>query len=389
MSNRPTRKTRSVRTSLTIAAACCALALGMLVLGATAQRGLPGSSHYNLNADFADAANLTRYAEVRIAGRRVGQVIAIDRVDGATRVRLQLGGDVGPLPATTTARIRLKGLLGAKFVELRPEGAGAPVPDGGTLPVANTSASVELFDLFAALDKKRRLRLGETITGLGKGFLGRGQDLNDALGEFPQATTDLHDVAATINGRTGAAQRFVPGLDAAAAAFDPARQELAAGFDPQATALEPFIARRAAVQDTLTVAPSALDALRTGLHQTDPLLRETERLAGSLVRLTGPAPAALRDTTALLRESDRPLRATGTLLRDLQGAVDPTLQLTGRLDALITPLRHTFLDGLPLLDELHRRRCDYLGFARNWRSMLGYGVPGTNPIGPQNGLRVT
>jgi hypothetical protein len=46
-------------------------------------------------------------------------------------------------------------------------------------------------------------------------------------------------------------------------------------------------------------------------------------------------------------------------------------------------------DGLPLLRELTRRSCDYLGFVRNWRSMLAYGVPSANPIGPQTGLRTT
>lgn len=164
--------------------------------------------------------------------------------------------------------------------------------------------------------------------------------------------------------------------------------ELATGFEPQARALAPLVDRRRAVQQTLELAPPALDALRDGLRRSDPLLRDTARFARATMLLTRPARAALREVTALLRESPRPLRTTGTLLRLTASAVPPTLRLTRRLDPLIQPSIRALHNGLSTLAELDRRSCDYLGFARNWRGMLAFGIPSNNPIGPQTGLRV-
>jgi virulence factor Mce-like protein len=385
---RKTRK-RSARASYGIAVVCLLVIAGMLVLGATAQRGLPGADHYDLNADFANASNLGRYAEVRIAGRRVGQVLDVASSHGVAQVRLQLDSDVRPLRSGTTARIRLKGLLGAKFVELDPAAHGVALPGGSTLPVADTSNTVELFDVFAALDPRRRAELKQTLRSLGTGFLGRGAELNTALGQLPAALGDLTATARAITARRGAAARLFPSLDAAARAFEPVRGDLAAGWDPQARALAPFAQRRPQVEATLDAAPPALAAVHSGLRDADPLLLQTARLARATRRLTSDAPAALRQTSALLRESGRPLVVTRTLLTRAASAVSPTLALTHRLDPLIIPVVHALSNGLPLLGELTRRRCDYLGFVRNWRSMLGWGVPSSDPIGPESGLRVT
>ncbi|MCW3038905.1 MAG: Virulence factor Mce family protein, partial [Solirubrobacterales bacterium] len=345
--------------------------------------------HYDVSADFVGASNLGRYAEVRIAGRRVGQVLDVAPHARLARVRLQLNKDVRPLRSGTTARIRLKGLLGAKFVELTPSARGTVLQDGATLPATQTSSSVELFDVFAALDKRRRTHLRDLLLGLGTGFTGRGQQLNETLGELPPALRDLNSLAGAVNARGGAAERLMPSLDAAAGAFEPVRADLAAGWDPQARALAPFRDRRGKVQDALHVAPEALDAVRSGLHASDPLLIQTARFARASRALTVPAPAALRQTTGLLRASPGPLRTARTLLQRTSRAVPPTLQLTRRIDPLIRPLIRSLRGGLPVFAELDRRRCDLLGFVRNWRSMLAFGVPGSHPIGPVGGLRVT
>lgn len=385
---RTRRRVRGARRAYAIATACVALLAGMLVLGATAQRGLPGERHYVVVAEFADAANLGRYAEVRIAGRRVGQVLDLEHHAGAARARLQLDREVAPLRQGTTARIRLKGLLGAKFVELRPATDGAALPDGAVIPRRSTSTTVELFDLLETLDSRRRAALRATIQGLGAGFLGRGDELGDGLRDFPAGLRALTEVAEEINARAGAAQRLFPSVDGAAHVFDSVRRDLAAGFDPAARALAPFAERRAEVTHALDRAPGALRAAEDGLRRTDPLLRETARLARSAIALTEPAPRVLTQATHLLRESSRPLRTTRAVLRQAAQAVPDVLALTRTVDPLVAPARRLLSRGLPLLRELDRYGCDVLGFARNWRSMLAFGIPGEHPIGPINGLRV-
>ena len=143
-----------------------------------------------------------------------------------------------------------------------------------------------------------------------------------------------------------------------------------------------FGRRRQEIQRTLDVAPSTLAGLRGGLDVTTPLLDEVTGLAREAVRFTRPAPAALRDTEALLDEARPALKATSPLLRTLERAVPPTLRMLLRVDPVTGPATRALTDSLPPLVELGRRPCELLTFARNWRSMIGFGVaPGSGDPG--------
>jgi virulence factor Mce-like protein len=377
-----------VAADVALAIGAVLVVVGLAALAITAPRGLPGASYYEVTAEFRSAANLTPFSEVRMAGKRVGQVTGLSSERGVARVRLQLDPDIQPLPSDTRARIRLKGLLGAKFVDLTPGHDGQPLPDGGTIPLARTSTTVELFDVLDSLDARRRASLGRLVRGLGQGFLGRGEQLNAALGDAPPMFRGLRDLAAGVNAREGAAERFFPSLESAAAAYDPVRNELALGFDPQARSLRPFMDRGPAVQEALEDAPPALDALREGLARNDPLLRETALYASATTRFTRSAPSALRGTAALMRDSGDPLRNSRALLRLTARAVPPTLDFTRTIDPLIEPSIRSMRNSVPGFREVGGRSCDVLDFARNWRSALGFGIPGKGELGNQNFFRV-
>jgi hypothetical protein len=113
------------------------------------------------------------------------------------------------------------------------------------------------------------------------------------------------------------------------------------------------------------------------------LLNEVAGLARATLRFSRPAPVALRETAALLDEARPALRATSPLLRTLRGAVPPTIQLLQRVDPVTRPTTRALSTSLPPLVELGRRPCDLSTFARNWRSMIGFGVaPGSgDPTG--------
>jgi virulence factor Mce-like protein len=382
------RSRRARRRTALAAAAGLAVLAGLIGLGATAQRGLPWRSYYTVSARFRDAKNIARFADVRVAGRRVGQVTAVDYDSGSARVRLQLDASVRPLRSETTARIRLKGGLGSKYVELVPGRRGRPIPDAGTIPVARTSSTVELTDVVASFDRRRRAELGDTIRGLGAGFLGRGEQLNGSLRALPNVLRDADSVARAVNATGPSPARFFPALEHMTAAFEPVREEIARSFAPGARALRPFTDERRATQRLLELAPAALATTRTGLTEANPLLDETARLARATTRLGRWAPAGLRASARLLRASPPALRRTRTLLRLSAAAVPPTLDFTRRIDPLVTPFTASLRTPRPGLVQLARYGCDLLGMGRNWRSMMGFGLPSDNPIGRANVLRL-
>jgi len=348
----------------------------------TAGNGVPLMSYYYLNARFRDAAELDPYSDVRIAGKLVGQVLSSSFADHTAVVKLQLDPSLGRLRTDTTARIRLRGLIGAKFVELTPGTRGAPMPSGATIPISQTSTAVGVFDVLAALDPKRQTDLRHMLGGLGQGFLGRGPELNTAVAQSPDLAGNLGAIADAVNARPGAAARLVPDVQALTSALDPVRSELAAGWDPAARALAPFTDERSSVQATLREAPAALSQIQQGLAQTDPLLAQTAGLSRSLAALTGPAPAALQSATAMLRQAPGPLVKARTFVSSLAGAVPPTVRLLLTAWPLASPLARALGNEIAPLTQLGRYGCDVAGWARDWSALFALGSPPQTSSGP-------
>ncbi len=368
---------RPSRITILVAAAAAVGVLALLsYLAAVAPRGVPAVSYYEVTAEFRDSADLRLLSAVSVAGRRVGQVSRIRTEDGVAKLRLQLQPGTTKLLSDSTARIRLKNPVGAKYVEITPGRAGRPLASGDVIPARQTSASVDTPELLSTFDAPTRRNVRKTVGGLGKGFLGRGQGINATLPETPEFLDDAVAVSDAVLARRGAAKRFFPSLERLADAYDPVREPLAAGFRPQAQALEAFAAERGTLQDLLEVAPPALTDLRTGLDRSRPLLDETAGFARALTRLTAPAPAAFREATALLREGAPALDDTRPLLDSVSRSVPPTLSLLRTTDPVIVPTRNALQSQIRPLSEFGGpRQCDVLTWARNWRSALGFGVP--------------
>lgn len=388
MSRRRRSPEARTRRALTIATVVGVLGLAVLgLLALTAQRGVPLIPTNDLDVQFADTKGITDYSEVRAAGKLVGQVLGSSYRDGVAHVHIRLNGNLGSVRSDTTARIRLKGVLGAKFVELVPGTRGRTLPNGAVIPTQRTSTTVDLFDVISTLDARRRRDLRAALDALGRGFAGRGGPLNTALGKLPSLTDDIDATARAVNARAGAAARLVPSVESLAAAFDAVRDELALSLKPTADALAPFAERQPRVASTLVEAPTTLAALRTGLARTDPLLRETTGFAQQARRLVAVAPPALKNTTTLLRVTRKPLADTRRLLSAIRPAVAPTLRFARATRPLAEPLTRLLGNTTPALDSLASRGCDLLGMLRNWRSLTSIGTPPESEIGLSNVVR--
>lgn len=394
--NRPVSHMPSPLTIVVAALLSVALLVGLTLIAIVAPRGVPLLSYYDVDAQFDNASEIADLSQVRIAGRHVGQVTGSSFENGHAVVRMALYPGAKPLRSDTRARIRLNGLLGAKFVELIPGHRGRLLRSGSTLPARQTSTAVDLLTVLQAFDKPTRLHLQTTVRGLGEGFLGRGQEINHALTVAPGFLGHVGSATGSVVAQKGAASRFVPSAELLARAYDPVRGDLASGFAPEAQVLQAFVDKRTQVHRTLDVAPASLESLRRGLSASTPLLDQTAGLARAAIAFTGPAPAALRQTTALLNEAGPALVSTKPALQNLSAAVPNTLAFLGGVRPVIGPAIDALHQSLPELAALGRHSCDVLDFAKNWRSTLGFGVAtsagplaaGEPGLGPLNSLRV-
>lgn len=146
------------------AAALCAGALAVAGLCAASGRAAQGG--YEVSARFDRSDGIVVGSEVRLAGLRVGEVVG-HSLDGRYRavVAMRLRDGLG-LSADTAAVIETDGLLGAKYVTLRPGGDEALLPPGGVIGV--TQGSVLLEDLLEAIIAEAKARRGSFADGNGR-----------------------------------------------------------------------------------------------------------------------------------------------------------------------------------------------------------------------------
>ena len=366
----------------------CAAALIYVAFRAPAKP--PGRSVTTIRVHLRDLANLPpRGAEVRLAGRLVGQTLDARLEKGRPTVDLQLRADAPRIPVDSTVRVRLRSLVGAQFVDLVPGLSSRYLRDGGTIPVGRTSAAVPIGDVLATFDAPTRQASGSLLRGLGAGLAGRGTAVSGMLAAGPVVLRDISTTLEPLLSRGDVVTRFVDGAARFAGSLDPVREDLALLFGEGADALDPFAAETASVDRLLQVAPGALAATRAGLARSDALLVEARAFADTTTRFTADAPMALRSVTDVLHDGRRPLAELTTVADRLRRAIPPTLTATDGLRPVLPRLTSTLALSRGPVRTLGEYDCDLRGFFKNWRSFLSYAPPGQDgPLGPQTVLRV-
>jgi phospholipid/cholesterol/gamma-HCH transport system substrate-binding protein len=157
--------------------------IALLLLSAFYSDDLPligGGTTYS--AEFTEAAGLIPSNEVRVAGVKVGKVTKVE-LDGA-KVKVSFKVKDAWVGDRTTATIRIKTLLGQKFLALDPQGSqpldpGDPIPRERTLsPYDVQEAFNGLADTVGRIDTKQ---LADSFQVLSETFQGSAESVRGAL----------------------------------------------------------------------------------------------------------------------------------------------------------------------------------------------------------------
>jgi len=108
-----------------------------------------GGDYYSVAAIFDSVSGLKPGATVEIAGVTVGNVekISLDpKQQGRARVQLKMRSTV-KLQDDVIASVRTRGIIGDKFILLRPGGSDLLIRPGGI--IRETESSVDLEDLLS------------------------------------------------------------------------------------------------------------------------------------------------------------------------------------------------------------------------------------------------
>lgn len=274
-----------------------------------------GGGGYKVSAVFDDAGQLVVGNQVRVGGRAIGTIDSV-RLDYRSKAVIEMtidDGELTPLHRGTTATIRATSLSGIanRFIALAPGPNDAPeIPDGGRIGAAETTAPVDLDQLFNAFDEKTRRGLAQIIDGQATYYGGRSEQASEALRYLSPALVSTSRLTRQLVHDDAVFERFLT---------DGAR------------AMRTIASRRGELSDLVANANTAAAAIGD----------ENVALSSALARLPGTVRKA--NTTFVN------LRAT---LDDLDPLVAASVPATAELTPFLRRLRPLVVDSVPTVHDL-------------------------------------
>ncbi|GAA0601425.1 MCE family protein [Kutzneria viridogrisea] len=257
------------------------------------------------SADFTEAAGIRPDNEVRISGVKVGVVTGTalegDHVHVTFRVRGAWIGD------RSTAAIKIKTLLGEKYLSVDPLGSAEQNPDQA-IPVSRTVTPFDVTDAFNGLTQQvgqiDTQQLAQSFTTIADTFARTSPQVNTAL-------SGLASLSRTISSRDSQLAELLAGTKKIT--------QTLADRDDQFQAL---LTDGNLLLSELTKRREAIGALLTGAQQ---LATQLSGLVNDNTQQLAPALQQLQQVTGLLQRNqdnlDRSLRLAGPYYRMLGNAV--------------------------------------------------------------------
>jgi phospholipid/cholesterol/gamma-HCH transport system substrate-binding protein len=275
-------------------AAILAVAIALVLAGVLVLGGSDEGHEYRLV--FETGGQLVPGNEVLVAGQKFGMVDEIDLTeDGQAAVKVTVQE---PLTEGTTAVIRTTSLSGVanRYVSLTLGPDNAPVhADEATISGTDTTAPVDLDQLFDVFRPKERRSLQKFIQGNATIYANRGRQANRAYKFLNPALSTSERMFAELSSDSLALERFIAEGATTFGAIADRRDDLAALVTDANTALAAINAEGDALDRSLVALPGTLRQanttfvnLRSALDDLDPLVDAsypaTENLAPFLRR---------------------------------------------------------------------------------------------------------
>jgi phospholipid/cholesterol/gamma-HCH transport system substrate-binding protein len=251
-----------------------------------------GTSAYS--AVFSDVTGVQTGDDIDIAGVRVGQVNSVSVVN---RNEARVGFDVGgsrTLPASVTATIYYKDLIGDRYIELAP-GVGPPgqvLKPGSTIPESQTTPALDLTELFNGFQPLFEALSPGDVNQLAGEIIqvlqGEGTTMDTLLTNVGSLTTTLADrsrvidsvidnlngVVATINSRGGELTTLVTTLQQLVSGLAQDRQPIGDAIDAMSNLTNATAGLLRQANPPITADIKSLGALSSTLAAGDPAISQ-------------------------------------------------------------------------------------------------------------------
>ncbi|MGW4566130.1 MCE family protein [Streptomyces sp. NPDC004561] len=238
--------------------------LGLLTVAAFNADSLPliGDGR-TYSAAFSEAGGLKPGDEVRIAGVKVGKVDGVDLEGDHVKVTFKVKGD--PAFGTETgAAIRVKTILGAKYLALLPKGAGQ-LQAGSGIPLGRTVSAYDVVQAFSDLttttEKVDTQRLATALDTISTTF-------QDSPAEVRASVNGLSRISRTIASRDQALRDLLDHANGVTKVLAQHTKDFSALVTDGGKLFKEISSRRTAIHNLL-VSSALLGVELSGLVQDD------------------------------------------------------------------------------------------------------------------------
>ena len=334
-----------------------ALAL-VLLLGAAAlalgARSDDGGDARTYKLLFDNAFGLTSGGDFKVAGVRAGKTTSFKVVRVGGRPLALVTAEVSEpgladLRRDARCEIRPQSLIGEYFVDCQPGTSNRRIPDGGTLPVRQTSSTIaiDLVNNILRLPYRQRLRL--IVGELGAGLAGRPGDLSAVLRRAHPALRETSQTLRILGRQTKTIKSFIGDAHSVVGALENRKQDVVRFVREAGRTAEISASRRADLGETF--------------HRLPAFLAELEPYMNRLGDLTEAQTPVLRNLQSASGELDTFL----TRLRPFAEAGTPAFKALGQMSVVgKRAVNSTTAD----VKELRKLAKDAPGFAKPLRQFL-------------------
>jgi virulence factor Mce-like protein len=346
---------------------------------------------------FDNAFGLTEGGDFKVAGVRAGQTSTF-------KVRTVHGRPLAVVEAEVTepgladlrkdarCEIRPQSLIGEYFVDCQPGTSDERLPDGGRLPVEQTSSTIAIDLVNDVLRRPYQDRLRLIVGELGAGLAGRPGDLSDVLRRAHPALRETSETLGILGRQTDTIEKFIGDAHTVVGALEDRKRDVSRFVREAGETAEISASRREQLGESFRRLPAFLTELdpymgRLGdlTEAQTPVLRDlqsaSDELDTFLTRLRPftaeglPAFKALGEASVVgrraVRKTDEEIRELRRLAKDAPGFAKPLRQLLQTIDdrrRAVEPDRRAAASGPPAGDKTHTtsNRAGFTGMEAIW-----------------------
>ena len=273
---------------LAVLAVCGAAALAV---GAGEDEGAKGKTYEIV---FDNAFGLTEGGDFKIAGVRAGNTSSFEVV-GQERPLAVVKAEVtepgfSDLREDARCEIRPQSLIGEYYVDCQPGASDRKLPDGGRVPVEQTSSTIPVDLVNSILRRPYRERFRLIISELGAGLAGRPEDLSEVLRRAHPALRETSETLEILGRQRDTIEKFITDADRVIGELEARKEDVTRFVREAGNTAEISASRRAELAETFRRFPA--------------FLTELEPYMGRLADLTNAQQPVLRDLQAASGELD-------------------------------------------------------------------------------------